>query len=793
MNTTGDSHSLSSLPLSYRSIRIIFSPGEVPETLTPQHRAILASLDQIAADADRVQEQSTNDIAARVEFFAEYSGLDIESTIAIFGERGSGKSTLLQHICGSLLQNGIDLVIPAIRPERFSKGDTLIGWVLSGIHRLLGETGATEALNRTLEMGGKNRTLSDLLERLRRQAAFFGAEYSDEFAPGRMAPEEFAQDIARLPTIGLDFEKNWNRFVAELLAAAATPISGQRSPLLIVPIDDADLTPALLPQILTDIRRLATSPRLAVILCASLSTVQESLTRQRLQELGSMETSWLQSMGIGGRAALMEQVDRQLTKSFPRQHRVEIPSCSLLERLTFRPVGDEHALNQVLSTFRVDGSLPFMETLNELFSLGLRIGSDGVAPSPYTETLSPNRRDLSQLHALLSSLSKSGLSGNEKLSEATRIIVLQAVNSCMPQLPPALHNSISLRKLDGRVHAELDLRDVSFGQVAGTGVVILRQDSPKRTFGIRRISDVSTAAYQSGDHRVPLPSSYTYTLALVDELQTENATAQPIFVLDGMYGDFPPSGGMNSPKTITVRVDGRTADDTYWLMPRWDAHTDLFYYQVAWNQLVDLAQSALQALSGVKEKSALQEFLWLSHLEVITRIQDSRNVSNLLSHLSADNLVSTLSPRVWDQEIASRIQHVHELIRDVYASQHSAAETSVRASDFIDWVRIYFPFSCDTSSITPRLAEWGLKLRSDLLGDDLNQANADCCSQIAQRLADHLQEPWAVSRIELLAKLDPNGSFWSAVSEARDAPRKSEHHLPRRAGIAQVRENPESS
>src|SRR5687768_11094224 len=82
---------------------IVGGTVQLPSVLNSPLQAILRVIDHVGQDSIH---QPSHQLS-QFNSFLELSSTEIETTLAILGERGSGKTTLLQFACSSLLQTGM--------------------------------------------------------------------------------------------------------------------------------------------------------------------------------------------------------------------------------------------------------------------------------------------------------------------------------------------------------------------------------------------------------------------------------------------------------------------------------------------------------------------------------------------------------------------------------------------------------------------------------------------------------------------------------------------------------------
>lgn len=292
-----------------------------PEAEQLDHLRELAS--HVAAYLDSVRGARSSVPPAEFDFVFG----DASVILAITGERGGGKSSLLALLCRSLVERNLDIVIPTLRPEFFAEADSLVSAFCSSLWSIL-----------TTEAGGGPRWMAELTPEVRSHLSHKCLSAARSYAVSQTPsaalnfssadPLEFAEESLVVSRSIARSHHDLADLVDTLLAHAPTA-----GPLVLLPVDDADLAPAQIGRILHDLRFVGSLPGVVPVACF---------------DFADLRSGWLatRSVGIGENRVrdLSERLERELEKLFPQRARFNIPAVSPSRRRTFVPIGEVESL-----------------------------------------------------------------------------------------------------------------------------------------------------------------------------------------------------------------------------------------------------------------------------------------------------------------------------------------------------------------------------------------------------------------------------------------------------------------
>jgi hypothetical protein len=744
--------------------RILHDAQSVPGVLASKVTAVMELVESLRREASEKIALS----GKQAEAFSAITAADTESTIAILGDRGTGKTTLLLYACSNLIQRGADVVLPAIRPERFGRGDTVMGWVLASLCRLL-EATIPEFLDREADFGGRPMRLGEKLSLLRNQEALTQREYGKLLPTQSISQNEFAHDAADLNVVGLTLAKGWFDFIEELRRQLSAVSDGGTPPLILIPVDDADLVPELLTDIFAAVRLLSCHPCVVFLMClsadAAVSILEEHLWSHlapRTHDSSPEHASWAGDL-------VSEAVRRQLAKALPTHLRISLDSLPPEARLCFRPIGKTESLLDLLKTVPLL-NLPHLDRLSDLFDLGGRLGlpvSEATPlASPFAGCLSSNPRDLDQLWKTIQRLAGSEPTGHLPAST----MIMRAIIDHGFEHSAILRHSRSKPNISwitepGGIKVVLDVGNLDFGKSAGTGRLVreervldfLVHSGIRRSRGYFATEKPHAKKGEAEDttSRAEVPDAILQSLFLAKGLAKMDGSSP--FIYGGTRGDMAMPGGDSWRHCIDVVVDHESTDDLFWLVPSWDDYYDYYLYDCTWNKIVDLCLSR-ELREFALTNRALWEWLFFVHLRLICGIQKSRTVSRNTWDVTPSELVKLLTDQsAWEKNRTDLAADVRTLCIEAYALGKLPSH-SVRDRDFCRWVDIMLPFAADPLVASDNTAKWICDLRSEAIGNEaaLKEADGELTNALTRRIQLEFPKSWVVGTITLLKRFDPS-------------------------------------
>lgn len=642
------------------------------------------------------------------------------TVISILGDQGVGKSTTLKYICDSAEEDPKRLVLPICSPERFAEGDTLFGWVLSALTEFLPER-LPKTAKREAPSYRQGLSMSELADLLRRQEALARRRHLASVSIGSAHPDEWAESIAAVTTAGLQLMRGWSA----LLEGMAKDVKQ-----IVIPVDDADQVPSLLASVLRDLRWLTLDPLVAVVLCANEDMLHESLLGE--QELSMMDPIPRRRHVVG-----------VLTKALPHHLRLAVSPLQPPERLGFKPEDKTESMITMLKRFDIPGALPIEpQSIGELFELKL---GKNVTASLYADLLPGAPRELDQLWRELEDLDRSKF--ENKAGLVARKLVESALERATGRVSGLPQDSIRIFESDSEgLSAAFDFSEIKPGWSVGTGRSVFRDN--ERSVAMRRVEDfpLHPVPVEEGVAPGPFPADFAAVHYFAMDLTDPNGTDRTPFYLWGyVRGGLALPGGSSWLGTVEVDFRNRPTDNSFALVPDWEGHYDYLLFAAGWNS----TWVTLREVSPDRSP-ALVEWVLLRHLRLVIDVQRNRSISPALLG-SARAQLEDLDGN-WDREAEFRA--VTKGFKELY---RPVGTTTIRESDFREWVGVYAPALADPILGLPDFARRLLEARGEVARahGDLDRYNQRCAQFLAARVRRNLSADWVTHTIDLVRGFDP--------------------------------------
>lgn len=675
------------------------------------------------------------------------------SIICVTGERGSGKSTVLAAAATRLTASG-HVVLPPVRPEYFAEPGSLLPTVVAHLKTTIrtdwlddpsAETDPDLALN-----------ITAAIDRALRQANLISFESSESSA---LRADEHAADRSLAASADSDFIDDWQRLIDQVRRMAAERRRSSATPLIVIPVDDPDLAPGMLRQILLDLRLLTSVDGVVGIACLDLDEARFALEDAYLGSYRSTPS----------RRLTARVVEAQIAKAFPDDRRVAIEGLGDSEKLEFTAL---------------DLPLPSLEDLCRSFVFG-ETGNGSVAslfryptsnqPSPYIDALPANPRDLRGLAYRLSQISpRPGNGSGGSTAAAAMEICKTAVANGLKQsgaTDPSLWTEglpfEVTSKQDDRLSCTLRFDNVSMFGLSGSHRSIMgRGDDDGTIVTLGYESGVESQLVERGSDTKTiqrLDPSLTYALLLVREFS---------HYYDAFHcnisGPPPIRGGTRRSAYFMVTLGGERADDRFLNAPAWEAYFDYFLLSSSLSHLVPEAASPHELADP---RLAIEAFV-VDFCRIIVDIQSDRRAADDPAR------VTRTVRRLRDEQARSSIQAaLRELFGEIdrCLSRPYPESQSVRREDFRRWVEVQLANVCHPAIVSPEFIEVMLDERQNLLEKHrrLSAGNVDLLEILEQRIKAALDEPWVQELIHLVGRFDPRlgasllASHRSAVATVR--------------------------
>lgn len=268
----------------------------------PGYDLLMAKIDEVRKNALEFGERDIN-----LDLF---ENLKYDNILSILGGRGAGKTSILFTIYNYLkneMDNGknINVLMPFVMPELIDDNDGFIGWILAAVEKNLsfieGEISKYGFRGEDTSYGKLckkynffNRCVFNERNKLREAFLQLKKAYHSKRYISRRGDWDYSTDLEVISNISFKsfdliekFSSYWNKLVEtykELNNAKRNEISGQE-PLIFFMIDDADLKPQILNELIFALPKFFSHPNVVVIISASHKILNYTLKNYMYEQI----------------------------------------------------------------------------------------------------------------------------------------------------------------------------------------------------------------------------------------------------------------------------------------------------------------------------------------------------------------------------------------------------------------------------------------------------------------------------------------------------------------------------
>lgn len=235
--------------------------------------------------------------------------------VGIVGERGSGKTTLLAGVIASLSRANTHIVAPVIRPEMLGASESILVSTISFLSHL--PTTASDLFTDD----DQRAEITELAQRALRAAIYMSHDPVNDLLSRSGSLGQFAADTAAILYRTADLRADLAELVSKILAFT-------KRAAVVVSIDDIDLSPGRLTQLLFDVRILGACDGVIPIACLSMADLRANLRAELARSFPSMD-----------RGSLDRSVAQQVMKTLRPDRIFEPLQLPRGDRLEYAPLG----------------------------------------------------------------------------------------------------------------------------------------------------------------------------------------------------------------------------------------------------------------------------------------------------------------------------------------------------------------------------------------------------------------------------------------------------------------------
>lgn len=702
----------------------------MPSLIPEPHATYARQIDKmIAREGLSLRDQISKDAGLSSAYATRL--VEDPSIVCVAGERGSGKTTVLATAAAALSKAG-HVVIPPVRPEYFPPSGSLIPMAVAHLQT----TVRSDWLDQDSGIDpDTSLRLFRAVDRTLRQANLFS--YGNPTSSSLRADEQ-AADRSLAASADSDFLDNWQQLTAEVRTMAGKR-QRAKTPLIVLPVDDPDLTPGALSQILRDLRLLTSVDGVVGIACLDLAEVESVLSDAYVGSYHSPPDRLLAA----------RVVQAQIAKAFPDDRLVTIHGLDSEQKLSFRAL---------------DLPLPTIEELCNAHSMPKPFEADTLAsvlrmpdgsPSFYNTALPANPRDL---RALAYRLSRADPDSTKNGSWAALELCRSAVNNGLKQsgltedsLWPSGPPFAVLPSTDGAPSCVLRFDDISVTRVKG-GEHFLpggKDDDDSTTVAVTRFTGIDAEQVKRGEQPQTiqrLDPSFAYAILLIREFSHYYQAMQC-----SISGPVPYLGSDRRAQYLKVEIDGTETDHRFLTPPAWEAFYDSFLLDHA---LSELMRVACQQHEFSDRRFAVEAY-FLDFCHNVVSIQLTRTPARNPARVSQAirERPGEKARQFLDRDL---IKLFKEIGRCIEAGDEREREDDVRVIDFRRWVETGLVNVCHDRLLRPAFIDKLLDRRMELLGRRHRAAVAnDAASDLLERrVKSALDETWVEPLIDVVRRFD---------------------------------------
>lgn len=718
------------------------------------------------------------------------------NVISILGKRGSGKTTLLKVVTENLSIQAIDLVLDPIVPDRFGPSDTLLGWVLAGLGRWVrfvaeNENPVAESgtpglpVSETAASGPPKPSRISKLETQYRQVQRRVSRGQGEFAQSlaSLQPDafEYGEQRAELYADGLHLRREVHDLFDQLLASIDTvlgrPAEDQKHPLIILPIDDADLNANQVLPLLQELLLFVSHHRVVALLAGDEKTFRHATRASALGCVAGIGDFLLRRDSEDPRASLLDgpsesfahftetYADCLMVKYLPKHRRIVLDDLDPHQRLIFAPIESGQSLLQLFSQLPCGKrTRPALFTLADYFDFGRSLtgiaNEATIVPSPYAEMLPRSPRDLVQLHRHLSHLRHHW--DTERQNDTGQVLrefwthILAAIDTADRDVAAKVVKWVPTPE---GLHVELDYTEIVSGKSIGTSRALRFDDHTTIHTRLVRLF----YAVPKGKSEAGTSSAFIAAILFTSEFGDGGFDIHA-----GQFSSLGTPGSENWNNVLTVEYQKQQTDDSYWLTPDWENYVDFMLYAHGWNQMVQLLRGLPASYSkNIEQGSSAMEYCFYYHFDLILHIQQDRRIAalpgdskTLQAHIV--NAEANRQENAWHRDFASLEARCMDLLRSKPEKGQSR-----RRADFVNWFSTVFPWTADERVASGKVQEQVLGLWTkgmQIVEAESAGARVKAMEPLRRRIGMNLDRPWTGTCVDLLEKM---GADTNEISRLR--------------------------
>lgn len=252
-----------------------------------------------------------------------FENLKYDNIFSILGGRGAGKTSILFTLYEYLKNDpeqshNINILMPLIMPELIDNSDNFIGWILAAMEQNL-----TDIENKIKEHGYRDdntvygqicrqhnffeRCVFNKQNRLRKAYEELKKAYYSKLYGNRIDEQDYSADLELISgstakgfALVNKFTQYWNMLIKTYkgYSSESTNEKETREPLIFIMIDDADLKPQIINELIFGLPKFFSHPNVVVIISASQKILNYTVKNFMFQQITKSEFNLTALMDI---------------------------------------------------------------------------------------------------------------------------------------------------------------------------------------------------------------------------------------------------------------------------------------------------------------------------------------------------------------------------------------------------------------------------------------------------------------------------------------------------------------
>ena len=372
-------------------------------------KAILPTYDNIKDQIKEIRESAIEPKQNNVDDFKKTP--QRLNNIGIIGKRGAGKTSILRTLQSDGFGNKGDIYLPIIVPENMSNKsnimETILGMFLEQVNNIEKRIETNSKLGREDTYVGffkdcrfvKENPLRRSYEEVVKQFCFIQEDYRSILIKQYTNEKEYAKKSSELFNADNEFINRFKEFIHHILLESKklTSEKEDKEPLIIIMIDDIDLSTSRCSEIVKVLLSYLCQPNIVTFISGDLDTFEEALTIDFLRKDDALDNGVSEIKIIDNQTIKMRKKElayEYLKKVIPPIYRHNVKEWNLSARAKFTMGQNQPTLMELIESIIEDDVA--------IFTCDKSLDSDKREPLiPMFNLFSDTSRGLNNVYSVL--------------------------------------------------------------------------------------------------------------------------------------------------------------------------------------------------------------------------------------------------------------------------------------------------------------------------------------------------------------------------------------------------------